>query len=292
MKRTIKPNFVVVGAQKCGTTSIYNYLNENPAVFVPHVKETNFFSDSNLFDKGKAYYLSKYFNSNNRYKIVGEVCPAYLSNLNAPERIYKTFGKIKIVIILRNPIDRAYSNFIMRRARQQEQRSFEEAVNSEIEVLNGLGNEERVEISPGNDYLYNSLYARHIRPYIDLFGFDSICFLSFDKLCMDSRRFMDELYDFLGCKQNVTNAHNKKYNVASRARSTRLELLIRNDFRFKSYLKSIIPSSLKNRIIDWNSLPIQKDPIPEKTRQKLDLFFRDENYRLAKMLNGIVKIEY
>ena len=292
MENYIKPSFVIVGAQKCGTTSIYNYLKGHPDIFVPEIKETTFFSNSDLFLRGKDYYLSKYFKSDVNVQIAGEVCPLYLGSLNAPERIYQTLGDIKIIIILRDPIKRAYSNFLMRKSRLLEKRSFENAVNSEMTMINELGPNERVNVSPGNDYLYNSLYARHIKAYLDLFGFESICFLQFEDLCQDPNSFMKQLCHFLGSDKEIYTGLDRKYNVHSKPRSKNLEFFIRNNFRFKRHFKKLVPLFVQQRIIEWNTIPVQKEPMPERIKKKLDQFFEDENLRLTKMLKGAVNIKY
>ena len=113
-----KPNFFCIGAQKCGTTSLFNLLVEHEDIFLPSVKEDHFFDVDERFNKGLDWYLDQYFKDANNEKIVGSITPDYLFFNKCPKRIFNLLGKdIKLIIILRNPVDRAYSHYLMSKRR-------------------------------------------------------------------------------------------------------------------------------------------------------------------------------
>src|SRR5882672_9220913 len=114
------PNFFIVGAPKAGTTSLYYYLSHHPEVFMSPVKEPNFFSydetvKQNLYHKEKGVgkfeeYRQLFASSNGHHKAIGEASVSYLFYPSVPQRIHELVPKAKIIISLRNPVERAYSH--------------------------------------------------------------------------------------------------------------------------------------------------------------------------------------
>jgi len=112
MRKIPLPNFLGLGAQRCGTTWIYECLREHPDVFMSQRKEINFFSDiySNNYYKGISWY-SNFFIYSNEEKIKGEITPEYLLDDKAPIRIERNLGQIKFLVVVRNPVQRAFSAY-------------------------------------------------------------------------------------------------------------------------------------------------------------------------------------
>lgn len=140
----MKPSFFIVGTQKGGTTSLYNYLVEHPCVLAAKKKEIHYFSDN--YAKGAAWYKQhfpsvvkqlKAFIKNKKIIITGEATPFYLFHPHAPERIWRAFPDAKIILMLRNPIDRAYSHYRYHIKLGEETLTFEEAIAAEPERLEG-----------------------------------------------------------------------------------------------------------------------------------------------------------
>ena len=138
------PDFIIVGAQRCGTTSLYRYLIGHPSVVPASKKEVHFF-DFN-YEKGLGWYRShfplrayKYYRKTIHGKslLTGEASPYYLFHPQALRRIAETFPAIKLIAILRNPIDRAYSHYQHEVRRGHETLSFEEAIDRERQRLQG-----------------------------------------------------------------------------------------------------------------------------------------------------------
>ena len=109
----MEPSFIIVGEARCGTTSLFNYICQNSKVLEPIKKEIHFF-DYN-YNKGKSWYKS-FFNFKKNNKISGEATPYYFSHPKAAERIKLLYPNIKIILILRNPAERAISSFYKQRS--------------------------------------------------------------------------------------------------------------------------------------------------------------------------------
>src|SRR3990172_222546 len=177
------PDFFIVGAQKCGTTSLYNYLARHPCVLGATKKEIHYFSD--LYDEGIGWYkshfpslLKKYSGIlvNRRVLITGEATPFYIFHPHAPERIGKLFPHAKIIMMFRNPVDRAYSHYRYHVKLGAEALSFEDAIAAEPERLaDELG--KMIADEHYNSYNYKmfsylkrGIYIEQLRRWLDLFS--------------------------------------------------------------------------------------------------------------------------
>jgi len=128
----MRVNFVVAGTQKGGTTALYEYLTENMDIEMASQKELHYFNDESNF--GNELDHSKYhasFSMDAKKRVRGEATPAYMYYYDAPRRIWSYNPRMKFILILRNPVERAYSNWNMERARGNETLSFGEAIRAE-----------------------------------------------------------------------------------------------------------------------------------------------------------------
>ncbi|MET0831966.1 MAG: sulfotransferase [Acidimicrobiia bacterium] len=124
------PTFLIVGAMRCGTTSLNGYLRQHPQVAMGTPKEIHFFDRE--FDRGLDWYRS-HFTTDPTVVAVGEATPNYLFDLVAPSRIAATLPDAHLVILLRNPVDRSYSHYWHDRSRDKVDVTFPEAVSAELE---------------------------------------------------------------------------------------------------------------------------------------------------------------
>ena len=127
------PNFFCIGAQKAGTTTLYNLLIQHPQIYLPiNKKELHFFDVEENYNKGTLWYLTKYFSKIKNESAIGEVTPSYCYYPKTPKRIFEQFGPdIKFIFILRNPVQRAVSLYNMMVSRGVETLPFHEAVEKE-----------------------------------------------------------------------------------------------------------------------------------------------------------------
>ena len=156
------PDFVVIGTQKGGTSFFYRLLTEHPLVRGGAAKELHFFD--NKFAEGVGWYR-KCFSEGERVDgqrtITGEASPSYLFDPRVPERMARTVPEARLIALLRNPVDRAYSHYQMEVRRGKEARSFEEATEEEMTSAEGEGNTVDVRYA----YLTRGLYAEQLERF-------------------------------------------------------------------------------------------------------------------------------
>lgn len=213
-----KPSFFILGAPKCGTTAIAQYLSSHPDIFLSSPKEPHFFDAS--YHKGIPFYLKKHYAKWDQEKIAGEATPSYLSVPFVAERIHKDFPGAKLIVILRNPVERAFSSWWMFHVRGMEPLDFTDAIAAEERLLNSghpldgadaesVWNTHISQIRAGKPilvptYLYSGLYARHIQRYLRLFSKDDIRIVFSHQLRESPAEIIRDLWMFLGVD---TRAH-------------------------------------------------------------------------------------
>jgi len=195
-----RPNFLVLGAAKAGTTSLCHYLAQHPDVFIPEVKEPIFFDAE--YERGLDYYWKKYFSRWSGQPAVGEgrVFNLYLPFV--PPRIRESIPDAKLIAVLRNPVERAYSHWWHRFSYRDEILPFHEAIRENLSrIARGIlfegGNGARLwrdglvhphaMATTHRVYLDAGLYARQIRRYLDLFPASQLKVMFYEDLVSDPR---------------------------------------------------------------------------------------------------------
>jgi hypothetical protein len=185
------PDFLVIGAQKAGTTALYAYLRWHPGIGGPSGKEVSFFDRH--YRRGEAWYRGHFPNavrgwiaqrSNGRPLVVGEASPSYIFHPLAPLRVHDLVPDVRLVALLRNPIDRAYSHYQHEVALGRELLSFEDALDAEEERLRG--EVERMTADPSyfshewwdHTYLARGRYAEQLERWFELFPRDQLLVVS------------------------------------------------------------------------------------------------------------------
>ncbi|MDP9365631.1 MAG: sulfotransferase domain-containing protein [Chloroflexota bacterium] len=192
-ERRQPPDFVIIGAQKGGTTSLYRYLTEHPDVGGATKKEVHFFDRS--YDKGLDWYLA-HFPERGEFAVVGESGPSYLFHPEVPERVRRTLPHAKLLVLLRNPVDRAYSQYQMRLRRVGED-SFEAALDEEFARLPVNGN------LPGPEkghhaYLPRGVYADQLRRWFAVFPREQFLVLQSEAFFAQPEEGLRRTLAFLG----------------------------------------------------------------------------------------------
>ena len=174
----MKPNFLVIGAAKSGTTWLHLCLSEHPDIFLPNAKELHYFSYDSRYEKGPAWY-ENFFPKDSTQLAIGEVSPSYLSSEAAPERIYQYNPEMKLVCILRNPIERAYSHYCM-------------------DLVTGTANPDMsIGLGAQSPYVSWGLYHEQLERYLNFFPRDQLKVVLFDDLKGNPNTFLKEIYDFI-----------------------------------------------------------------------------------------------
>jgi hypothetical protein len=203
---TIKPSFIIIGAQKAGTTSFYEYLSYHPQFVKAYTKEVHYF-DIN-YNKGIQWYSEHFPKSiKNLGKFSGEASPYYIYHPLVPERIFKYNPRIKLVCLLRNPVERAYSHYCMNMSRGSETLSFEDAIAQEENRLQGEA--ERIKARPHHNsfnyqtysYLGRGRYAEQLKLWFEYFKPQQFFFVNTADILRDPQQVFDRFCGFMGVSQ-------------------------------------------------------------------------------------------
>lgn len=212
-----EPQFIVIGAEKCGTTSLYHYLSQHPQ-FLPSIeKELDFFDVE--FQRGMEWYLAHFSPIPNQLGLVtGEVSANYLYSEQAPQRIRELLPQTKLIVLLRNPIERAASRYYMLRQQRLIKLSFEDKVIQEIQAIEKSFQAGKVAIETlnRNRNIGNSLYVYHLQRWLDIFPREQLLVVRSEDLDQQPAATLKKIYDYLEMPEHeLPNYH--KYNRGSYA---------------------------------------------------------------------------
>ena len=214
----VLPDFFIIGAVRSGTTSMYHYLDEHPSIVKSAYDELGFFDDN--FRLGWAWYRTL-FPTNITKRIVKrktgnfltfDDTPFYVYNEDVAKKIKNYFPKTKLIIILRNPIDRAYSNYHLGVRMGDEKRTFDQAIDEEIQKI-AKYNEIEMDDYISQSYLGRGIYAKQLEIWLKYFPAAVIKILESDRFSNNTGETMNEVFEFLDLPDhNIRNLEKK--NVA------------------------------------------------------------------------------
>ena len=271
-----KPNFLICGFAKSGTTSLYHYLSEHPEIYLPKRKELHYFTRKILSNKesGPGDKLMQKFHVRNKekyykffegaqHKAIGEVSPTYALYDEAVEEIEEQLGKdIKIILILRDPIKRAFSNYQHLKRENRETLSFQNALELEDERFldKNYANFWR--------YRFSSDYLQHVDRIVNRFNNVKIIILeNFQNNKEDEYR---EILDFLGVSSVIPkNLHTSFNEGGIYKRNILTKILLERNF-INYILKSIIPLNQRTKKIVGNLLNMFTSKSSEKISKETE----------------------
>lgn len=258
----ILPDFIIIGVQKCGTSSIYFNLRKHRWISSALTKEIHFFD--NNYNRGinwyRRHFPSEYYRKIarsllNKNIITGEASPDYIFNYHTPQRICRTLQDVKLLVFLRNPADRAYSHYQHYLRQGLENLSFEEALEKEDERLGG--ELEKIKADPDyysfnyHHYSYRTrgIYIEQLKRWTAIFPRKQFFILSSEDFYRDPDTVYQEILDFLGLPAWSPGSF-EKYNVGKKytgmKNSTRKKLI---EF-FKPYNQKLY--KFLNIEFDWD----------------------------------------
>ncbi len=267
----VLPNFICIGAQKTGTTALYHILKNHPEITVSKPrKETKFFYRDEEYKMGLEFY-SKYFSYGDPKKAIGEFDPDYLYFPYVPERIFKDLGpKIKFIVILRNPVDRAYSHYKMSVKKGFENLEFLEAIAQEPSRLKSKKREDKNNFS----YINRGMYDEQLKRYLKFFPKENFLFINYDEeFNKDLSLTLKKIFSFLAITDVQLNT-NIKENIASDVKSEKIRNLVSKKNILKQLASKVIPNkelrkSIKKKILNWNSEESSMKPLDAKLKLEL-----------------------
>jgi hypothetical protein len=277
-----KPDFFLVGAAKAGTTSLFNYLVQHPSIFVPPMKEPHYFSDYSHIGAPKLRSLNEYlhlFEGCRADQIAGDLSTSSLHSPRAAGRIHELQPEAKIVMVLRNPIDRAYSFYWYNRNHFVEDLDFESALDREAARIAGGANFRF-------HYVESGKYAAQVERYLDAFGADAVRIYLFEDLMRDTQGLCTEILSFLGLRWDPSIRTGDVFNRSGVFKSNLLGRLLTQRIPGKAFLRRLAPRGsryVKNRLFDLNtSRPPQ---LSASTRARLVDAFAEDIDRVSGILD-------
>jgi len=307
--RMAEPNFFVVGAAKSGTTSLYYYLKQHPEVYMSPIKETNFFSTdidpdnfSRLYKKlykSKKLDLEKYtsssmdklvwgayvrewehyvrlFQSAQNEKAIGEVSNSYLYSKVAASNIYNNFPNAKIVMILRNPVQRAFSHYLANIRDGKARRSLIE----EIELDN---NRRKKGWGVSALYIELGMYYEQVKRYLDLFPRKNVRIILYDEYMKNTSMVMEDLFSFLNISRNVKIDFTKRYNAARIPKNKNVIYLV-TQMNLKRAVFHLIPEAYKKRVKDLFFSRVEKPELEKNEKDFLIRIYKEDITKLERLI--------
>lgn len=244
-------DFFVIGAQKAGTTSVHKYLATHEDIYVPPEKEVPFFSEDQAYLGGINNYFDKYFGSAKHGAHLGTVTPQYMMSPDVPCRIRKTYSDAKLIAILRDPIERAYSHYHMAVRVHGEIRTFQDAVAEQIDE-SSLATK-RCNPIRQKDFVVFGEYGRILTDFYRYFPKEQILVLYMDELITNPQVFMDKVFNFIGVKKLDVPNIEKKYHTSTPSRLSALlaHIALRTKVR---HIGKILPGRMRDRLRFWLGL--------------------------------------
>jgi hypothetical protein len=193
------PDFLIIGAARCGTTWLYECLKAHPGIYLPADKrpEPHFFLKQSEYDRGLAYYSARYFDQADPSLVAGEASTSYLYHPSVAARVARHLPDVRLIAILRNPVDRAFSNYIVSRRNGLETLSFSDAIRTEPSRLADPGSEFEREICPFA-YIDRGRYLAQLSRYMGLFSRQRLHVVLFDDLAASPEQVLRATHAFLG----------------------------------------------------------------------------------------------
>jgi len=290
IRDVIWPNFFIVGAVKCGTTSLWAHLKKHPQVFLPDMKEPHFFLgpqpppqlgdeivDQHCAGDEEAYH--RLYEGAAGFPAIGDASPSYLWEKDAPRRIHDICPDAKIIIILRDPVVRAHSRYLMNLELGTESLSFREALKRDAARERKLWWTARLYVEVG-------LYYEQVLRYFDIFGREQVLVLFFDELTRHPQQALAKVTRHLGIDPlSLSDADlSEPFNPYRRQR---FGFLYRIATRVVSreMRDRLLPASLK-RWLRFNTVfyDTRKPPLDAESRQYLQEIFEPDIRKLEELL--------
>ena len=290
------PNFLIIGAGKSGTTSLYHYLKQHPQVYMSPVKEPKFFAvegkkldfrgpnDEISMNRGSITDIDAYralFKGVTSEKAIGEASTLYLHSPEAPGRIRHYIPEAKLVAILRDPVERAYSSFVQRVQKGDEPLSdFAEALREEE---NGMRNN----WAPRWQSKRIGCYYTHLKRYYDIFDREQIKVYLYEDLKGDPVGVAQSVFRFLEVNDTFVPNVSLIHNVSGIPKSRALQAFISKPSPLKSTLKPLLPEGLRQHVsvfLENRNIAGPPPPLSQDVRRDLIDFYREDILKLEKLI--------
>jgi len=286
------PNFIIIGSKKCASTALHNYLGQHPEIYTSKIKETGFFSYK--YKEGMEFY-SSYFKEAGGRKIIGECTPTYCFLPYVAERIKEHFPDIKLILCIRNPVERAYSDWLMQSGMGKETLSFDASMDICKKMLNETRDklakpggkksrqytEEEEEQKP-RTHIIAGLYSEMLKLYLKHFKREQIKIIIFEELMSDLDVQLSHIFSFLGADPGFIVPDKKSINFSYDRIIPKLIISIFGKKRGKNFLQHI-PQNFKSVLKKKMKKP-SAPKLSAEQRLKYWDYFKDDVAEVEKLL--------
>lgn len=289
------PNFIVIGAPRAGTTALHYYLNQHPEIYMSSQKEPNFFA----FEQGKldldypggeagaknvilhstptqdAYeYL---FRSVTDEPAIGDVSPFYLSSPGAPQRIQRFIPEVKLIAILRDPVERAYSHYTQSaRAANQDPTDFVRVLQQE-EADNIWGY--------ARFYIHQSDYFTYLSRYYQQFDPQQIKVYLYEDFQANPMAILQDIFQWLSVDRAFLPNISLKYNTSGIAKNKNLDFFLSRSNPLKPLLKKVLPPLIVSQLAEFQNRLQNRNLVDAPNLSSQDRRFLIETYFRSEILN-------
>lgn len=289
--KNVKVDFFVIGAARSGTTSLYNYLIQHPRVFLPNIKELNYFSkvESNQYQdykkpNKKVHYHTKIIQSEKLYhqlfaeaksdQLKGDISPSYIWAPDTAKRIFEHNPNARIIVSLRNPVERAYSHYVMNvSVGYDTNQTFEHALNATKQRVWG----------GGNLYLEWSSYFEGLKSYFELFKRENIKVLVFEDWVKEKEENLKEIFNFLNIEADVNIRLEEQFNQKVGYKNIKTLNFLRSKY-IRTWVDAVLPQKakevLKGALFQKEEVQNRVDPV---LMEQLKDHFREEVKQLESL---------
>jgi len=277
------PNFFIVGAPKAGTTSLYEYLKNIPGIYMPTIKEPNYFSVNTVPNhhpvlkpiRDKERYL-KLFEKVTNEKIIGESSPDYLADQDAPSLIYQISPHAHILISLRDPVERAFSDYLIHVSQGLMKLSFHDELQKELR--------QKIDKSKPNCRLDYGFYSESVKKYLEVFGSKQVKVIIFEEFIQNTKTTIEEILHFLDLNSSLDNFDDKIHNPSQSPRGSVAQHLLTSKTSSKiakKILSASIRKIIRERILVANKPKPEMDP---QDRDTLVKYYEEDVKKLETLL--------
>ena len=290
------PNTFIVGVQKAGTTSLYDWMAQHPDILGPEVmKDFHFFTKDEHYSKG-VNWLGRYYDDYKGEKIVMEGGVNYIFSEVAPKRFYDYNPDQKFILVLRDPVKRAFSAFNYFAKMGVEERTFQEAIADEKKGIYQEWNE-KIYFS----YLEHGLYHKQLQNYLKYFQLSQFKILFFEDLLTDKEGIVREVYQFLKIDETYIPEFSTK-NTTGKARFRSMNKFMNTHNPVKETIKKILPIHkllsdkhkllISNYVLATNTTKSEKNTIPKEISDFGKTYFAKDIAMLEKLVDFDFKTKW
>jgi hypothetical protein len=279
------PNFYILGAAKCGTTSLYHYLSVHPSIYMSDNKEPHYFDNHDVFNRGVEAYINDNY-SRHTNEVSGEATPTYFSNSDVViPRMKALYGdeflNLKFIVIVRDPVDRCWSHYLHMKRIGNEFLSFREAIKQEHSRL-------KEEPLRWVGYFEDGLYGKHLSLWLQHVQENALLVISSRELGEAPAIVMNRIHKFLGVESIENKDASIRHNIAKSTRYSFINHVVGGEYYCKNTLKKLIPNAARQffalMIYKLNQSPnVQSKVSPDDSSFLRELYKNDQKlfYRLS-----------